>query len=81
MNNEKKELSTYIKVQVPYNKIILFAVFTRAHFFVQFSRKEVNYLMDSASLKEIIPNANWKQEANTRIENIRKRDIRIRYES
>ena len=37
--------------------------------------------MDSASLKEIIPNPNWKEEANSRIEQIRKADITLKYYS
>ena len=52
---------------------------TRGRFYVQFEDPPVHYLIDSASLKEIVPNPNWRQEADARIENIRKRDIHIRY--
>lgn len=55
----------------------LFTEIQNARFYIQFSDVEVNYLIDSASLTEIVPNTNWKEEADNRIEQIRKSDLTI----
>ena len=40
----------------------------------------VNYLVDKASVTEVMPNANWKTLADKDIDRIRKSNITIRYE-
>ena len=38
----------------------------------------MNYLVDTTSLVKLVPDANWKAEANDRIENLRKSDITLK---
>ena len=49
-----------------------------ANVFVQFLDEEVNYLVDTASLTVVQTNPNWEEEANQRIEEIRKQDITVK---
>ena len=59
-------------------KRCLFFVMTvvvSARVYIQFEEIAVNYLVDQATFTEIIPNLNWKEEANARIEQIRKADL------
>ncbi|XP_060079695.1 uncharacterized protein LOC132559101 [Ylistrum balloti] len=47
------------------------------YLYIQIAEPEVNYLVDSASFKLLPYDANWKSEANARINNIRKAPITI----
>ena len=38
----------------------------------------INYLLDDVSLTEVAEDTNWKEEANARIEQVRKGNIHIR---
>ncbi|XP_033749066.1 anti-sigma-I factor RsgI6-like [Pecten maximus] len=49
----------------------------RITIYVQVDNKDVNYLIDSMSLKELPTDSDWKSEANARIETIRKSDINV----
>ena len=40
----------------------------------------VNYLVDKASMTEVVPDANWKTQAGIDIDRIRKSNITIRYD-
>ena len=46
--------------------------------YVQMDDVDVEFLLDSASLKKIYRNPNWVEEANQRIDNIRKQNVEIR---
>lgn len=47
------------------------------YIYFQIAEPEVNYLVDSASFQLLPSDANWKSEANTRIDNIRKAPITV----
>ena len=47
--------------------------------YVQASDADVDYLVDTASLTAFSLSPTWKDEANQRIEDIRKNDITIKY--
>ncbi|XP_069135374.1 uncharacterized protein [Argopecten irradians] len=49
----------------------------RATIFIQINEVAVNYLVDGASFQELVPDTNWKSEAQNRIEQIRKNDVHI----
>ena len=45
--------------------------------FIQVIGVSVNYLADHASLQLVPENANWRSEADARIEQLRKSDITV----
>ena len=49
-----------------------------ARIYTRFRDPEVNYLVDTTSLVKLVPDVNWKTEANVRIENFRKSDITLK---
>ncbi|CAH1789624.1 unnamed protein product [Owenia fusiformis] len=54
------------------------ATVTSARIYIQIPEPEINYLFDKTSLKEVIPDKDWVDKANKRIEAIRKGDVAIR---
>lgn len=45
---------------------------------MQLEESEVDYLVDMASLVQLSDNANWRDEANARIDALRKNDITLK---
>ena len=50
-----------------------------ARFYVQFGEEfAIDYLIDAATLTEVVEDPNWREEANRRIELIRMDDLTIK---
>ena len=65
----------YFKIQ---DQSINISAVESALFYIQIPKTNSSYLIDSASMTEITDDPKWKTAANQRINDIRKRDIRIR---
>ena len=50
-----------------------------ARVYIEFNEVEINFLIDTASLMQVLRNPNWEEEANQRIEEIRKEDVTIKW--
>ncbi|OWF48073.1 uncharacterized protein LOC110453569 [Mizuhopecten yessoensis] len=64
-------------VEIGFDQIIP-ADMDKTTIYLQITEPGVNYLVDGASFKELIPNNNWKSEAQTRIEHLRKADVHLK---
>lgn len=64
-----------------YRTCVLFSGSHTCHAFVLVTNSHVDYLVDHASLHVVPDDPNWKTEANTRINALRKSDLTIKLAS
>ena len=60
-------------------KNLYIAAISSVRLYIQVDDPDVDYLVDTASLKAFYLNPNWRKDANERIDVIRKNNISITY--